>query len=64
MSGPTAVLNPSTADPVVPGYLISSRYGTQSAVDIFGKTLSVPTRNTFNVIEGVLTLPHDDYGGF
>lgn len=57
MSGPTAVLNPSTADPVVPGYLISSRYGTQSAVDIFGKTLSVPTRNTFNVIEGVLTLP-------
>ena len=51
------ILNPSTGNPEVPGYVTSARYGPLAAVDIFGMCLNVPPRNTFNVIEGVLTLP-------
>ena len=51
------VLNTSTANPIVPGYAMSARFGAFTAVDIFGMCLNVPPRNTFNVLEGVLTLP-------
>lgn len=44
-------------NPVAPGWEFSAIYGSQSARDIFAKILNVPPRNTFNVIEGVLTLP-------
>lgn len=57
VAGPTSFLNASTSNPVAPGFASSARYGTQSARDIFAKTLNVPPRNTFNVLEGVLTLP-------
>jgi len=56
LTGPTSVVNLSTAAPVAPGSMFSARYGTQKAVDIFGKLLNVPPRNTYHVLEGVLTV--------
>jgi len=51
------IWNNTAANPVVPGWGFSAIYGPNAAVDIYGMVLNVPPRNTFNVIEGVLTLP-------
>ena len=57
MTASSSALDPSTSNPVAPGSVFSTRYGPLAAVDIFGMCLNVPPRNTFNVLEGVLTLP-------
>ena len=53
---PAAFVNPSTAAPPAPGFLVSARYGTQTANDIFSKLLNVPPRGEFHALEGVLTV--------
>lgn len=56
LTGPASAVSLSTAAPPAPGSMFSARYGTQQAVDIFGKLLNVPPRNTYHVLEGVLTV--------